>query len=86
MQEAISAWSDLTPPSIEKGREMDTKLNTERRKEAQRRLSDFGPPEGLTERRINIERRLFNFGVDSAGGWGVVTTSSGSRGNSTTGC
>lgn len=63
---------------------MDTKLNQERRQETQRRLSDSGPPEGLTERRINIERRLFNLGIGSAGNWGVVSNSGGSRGNPAT--
>jgi len=63
---------------------MDTKLNQERRKAAQRRLSDFGPPKGLTERRINIERRLFHLSVDSAAGWGGASNSGGSRGNSAT--
>lgn len=65
---------------------MDTKLNTERRKEAQRRLSDFGPPEGLTERRINIERRLFNLGFDGTSNWNGTSNSGGSRVNSTTDC
>ncbi len=63
---------------------MDTKLNQERRQKTQRRLSDFGPPEGLTERRINIERRLFNLGIDSAGNWGGTANSGGSRGNPVT--
>lgn len=64
---------------------MDANLNKERRKEMQRRLSDFGPPKGLGERRVNIERRLFNLGIDCAGGWGRSSNSGGSQGNRASG-
>jgi len=60
---------------------MDTKLSKERRKDAQRRLSDFGPPHGISERRINIERRLFNLGLDCGGDWGRSSNAGGTRGN-----
>lgn len=43
--------------------------DNERRKAAQRRHLDVGPPAGVDERRINIERRLFNLDVDCVEEW-----------------
>ena len=47
----------------------DSTSKNERRKIAQRRHVDLGPPTGIGERRINIERRMFNQGIDSGGEW-----------------
>ena len=47
----------------------DSNSNNERRKSAQRRHVDLGPPAGIGERRINIERRLFNLSIDRGGEW-----------------
>lgn len=65
---------------------MDTQSSNERRKEAQRRLSDFGPPHGVAERRVNIERRLFDLSIDCGGGWGNSRNTGGRRDNAATGC
>lgn len=48
---------------------VDSKSNNERRKAAQRRHVDLGPPADVGERRINIERRLFNLGLDRGNDW-----------------
>lgn len=48
---------------------MESNSSSERRKHAQRRHVDIGPPDGVGERRINIERRLFNLGTDSGEEW-----------------
>lgn len=43
----------------------ETSQSNERRKGAQRRLINLGPPPGCGERRVNMERRLFSFGSDA---------------------
>jgi hypothetical protein len=50
-------------------KKMNSNLNNERRKEAQRRHSDGGPPQGLYDRRVNIERRLFNLDAGCIEEW-----------------
>lgn len=65
---------------------MDTVPSKERRKDAQRRLSDFGPPQGVAERRINIERRLFNLSFDPGSNWGRSPNTGSGHGHSAGGC
>lgn len=48
---------------------MNSNLNNERRKDAQRRHIDGGPPKGASDRRVNIERRLFNLDAGCVEEW-----------------
>lgn len=43
---------------------VDLNSNNERRKGAQRRRVNLGPPPNIGERRVNLERRLFDLVLD----------------------
>jgi hypothetical protein len=48
---------------------MNSNLSNERRRGAQRRHLENGPPQGALDRRVNIERRLFNLDAGCIEEW-----------------